>query len=232
MTLLQVIQSQGVGSRKHCLALVASGQVMVNGTVCTQAKQVIHDPVQVSFYIDGELYTYQERILIAMHKPLGYECSAKPHHHPSVLSLLPNYYRMRGVQPVGRLDVDTSGLLLLTDDGQLIHRLTHPKRHIHKTYYVTTKDALTEVQLHQLHQEIQLNHDPKPVHAISVTSCGTHALQLVIDEGRYHQVRRMIAAVGNAVDCLIRTQYANYVLPETLAAGHWQLITEDMLGID
>lgn len=231
MTLLQLLQSQGVGSRKHCLALIAAGEALVDGVVCINAKQKIVRPEVVSFYFDGELCHYQERILIAMHKPLGYECSAKPQFHPSVLDLLPSIYRARGVQPIGRLDVDTSGLLLLTDDGQLTQRLTHPKHQVHKTYHITTKDNLTEAQIQALWQEIRLNDEPRPVQAIAVEQMTANALRLVIDEGRYHQVRRMIAAVGNAVDSLARIQFADYALPDDLPAGQWRVITTTELGV-
>lgn len=225
MTLLQALQSQGIGSRKYCLALVDAGEVFVDGEVCTNPKQKV-EPESVSFLFEGDLCQWVDRIIVMLHKPLGYECSSKPSHHESVLALLPAFYRARGVQPVGRLDVDTSGLLVLTDDGQLIHRLTHPKKHIEKTYQVTTVDPITDAQLKALWQEIELNDDPKPVKALRVTKTGENALELVIDEGRYHQVRRMIAAVGNRVDTLCRHQVGSLLLPADLAIGAWRLIEE------
>lgn len=231
MTLLQAIQSQGVGSRKQCLALIERGHALVDGALSVNPKQVVL-PEQVTFYYDDELCFWQDRIVIMMHKPLGYECSAKPQHHPSVLDLLPSIYRARGVQPVGRLDVDTSGLLLLTDDGQLIHRLTHPKRHVPKTYRVTTREALSETQINALWQEIELNDEPRPVKALSVQQTATQELLLVIDEGRYHQVRRMLAAVGNAVDQLARIQMGALTLPDDLLPSHWRAIEESAIGIE
>lgn len=231
MTLLQAIQSQGVGSRKQCLALIEQGHALVDGEVCLNAKQKVL-PEQVTFYYDDELCIWQDRIVIMMHKPLGFECSAKPQHHPSVLDLLPSIYRARGVQPVGRLDVDTSGLLLLTDDGQLIHRLTHPKRHVPKTYRVTTRDPLNEAQIQALWQEIVLNDEPRPVKAISVQQTGLNELLLVIDEGRYHQVRRMLAAVGNGVDELARIQMGALPLPDDLLPSQWRAIEETEIGIE
>ena len=225
MTLLQAIQSQGVGSRKQCLALIERGHALVDGVPCFLPKQRV-TPEQICFYFDDELCNWQERIVVMLHKPLGYECSAKPQYHPSVLDLLPSIYRARGVQPVGRLDVDTSGLLLLTDDGQLIHQLTHPKRHVTKTYRVTTADPLNETQIAALWQEIELNDEPRPVKAISVQQVGDYELLLVIDEGRYHQVRRMLAAVGNRVAKLVRVQMGALVLPNDLLEGHWRAVEE------
>jgi 16S rRNA pseudouridine516 synthase len=230
MTLLQVLQSQGIGSRKFCLAIIDDGEAFIDGDVCTKPKQKV-DPERVSFLFEGELCTWQERVVIMLHKPLGYECSARPQFHPSVLELLPAVYRARGVQPIGRLDVDTSGLLILTDDGQLIHQITHPKRHVAKVYEVTTLDPITPEQLTGLMSEIELNDEPRPVHALEVALLDTHKVKLVIDEGRYHQVRRMLAAVGNRVDKLERTQVGNLKLPTDLAAGRWVAIDEAMIGL-
>jgi 16S rRNA pseudouridine516 synthase len=229
MTLLQALQAQGAGSRKVCLAIIADGEAFIDGIACTNPKQIINDPQTVSFMFDDDLCHWQDRIVIMMHKPLGYECSAKPSHHPSVLDLLPAIHLARNVQPVGRLDVDTSGLLLLTDDGQLIHQLTHPKRHVPKTYQITTIDAIDQAQIDALWQEIQLNDEPKPVKALSVAQTGTHRLSLVIDEGRYHQVRRMIAAVGNRVETLSRSHIGVFALPDDLPSGQWRSVDDSML---
>jgi 16S rRNA pseudouridine516 synthase len=231
MTLLQALQSQGIGSRKLCLAIIDAGEALVDGVPCTSAKQKV-DVDQVSFFFDGELCYCVDRIVIMLNKPLGYECSARPNYHPSILDLLPPFFRARNVQPVGRLDVDTSGLLILTDDGQLIHRLTHPKKHIEKVYQVTTVAPINDKQIACLWEEIHLNDEPKPVKALRVTQTSEHSLELVIDEGRYHQVRRMLAAVGNRVDKLERTQVGNLVLPADLMAGQWVAVDEDMIGID
>lgn len=223
MSLLKTLQAQGIGSRKVCLSMIDAGEVFVAGEVCTHAKAMV-DPDTVTFRYDGELCHCVETVFIALHKPLGYECSTKPTHHPSVLDLIPSYFRARGVQPIGRLDVDTSGLLLLTDDGQLIHRLTHPKRHVYKHYLITTADEVSPVQLQRLQQPLLLIDDTDPVHAVSVTQLGTHRLEMVIDEGRYHQIRRMLGAVGNRVETLHRQQVGNLILGEDLQEGTWQSI--------
>jgi 16S rRNA pseudouridine516 synthase len=217
ISLLKTLQAQGIGSRKVCLSMIDAGEVFVAGEICTNAKLMV-DPATVTFLYDDELCHCVESIFIALHKPLGYECSTKPTHHPSVLDLIPSYFRARGVQPIGRLDVDTSGLLLLTDDGQLIHRLTHPKRHVYKHYLITTVDAVDAVQLERLQQPLLLVDDPDPVHAVSVTQLETHRLEMVIDEGRYHQV------VGNRVESLHRRQFGNLVLGEDLQEGKWRAI--------
>jgi 16S rRNA pseudouridine516 synthase len=224
ISLLKVLQEQGLGSRKLCLAMIDAGEVFVAGEVCTAATQRVN-PADVSFLYEGELCRCLDLVLIALHKPLGYECSTKPTYHPSVLDLIPAQFRARGVQPIGRLDVDTSGLLLLTDDGQLIHRLTHPKNHVHKHYVITTADPVSESQLAQLRQPLLLNNDPDPVQVVSVEQLASHALLMVIDEGRYHQVRRMLGAVGNRVERLHRRQFGLLTLPDDLAEGQWQSVS-------
>ncbi len=162
-----------------------------------------------------------------LHKPAGYECSQKPRHHPSVLSLLPPPLRTRGVQPVGRLDEDTTGLLLLTDDGALIHRLTSPKWHVPKVYEVGTKHPVTDEQIARLLAGVVLDDDPAPVRAAACERTGERALRLTLTEGKYHQVKRMVAAVGNRVETLHRSRFGALALPEALQPGQWQWLPAD-----
>jgi 16S rRNA pseudouridine516 synthase len=119
-----------------------------------------------------------------LHKPAGYECSQKPRHHPSVMSLLAAPLRARGVQPIGRLDEDTTGLLLLTDDGALIHRLTSPKHHVPKVYEVGCKHPVDDGQLARLRAGVVLDDDPAPVRAAAAERTGENSLALTLTEGR------------------------------------------------
>jgi 16S rRNA pseudouridine516 synthase len=176
--------------------------------------------------VDGRAWEVHERAVVLLHKPAGYECSQKPRHHPSVLSLLPAPLRTRGVQPVGRLDEDTTGLLLLTDDGALIHRLTSPKHHVPKVYQVTAKHPLVEAQLDALRAGVVLDDDPKPVRALAAERTGERTLELTLDEGRYHQVKRMLAAVGNRVEALHRSAFGGLDLAG-VAPGTWRWVTDD-----
>jgi 16S rRNA pseudouridine516 synthase len=160
-------------------------------------------------------------VLGRLHKPAGYECSTRPGRWPGVLSLLPPPLRRRGVQPVGRLDVDTTGLLLLTDDGALLHRLTSPRHHVAKVYEVRTRHPVDDPQLQRLREGVVLRDDPQPVRAAAVSRTGEHALSLTLSEGRYHQVKRMVAAVGNRVEALHRSAFGGWTLPQALAPGQW-----------
>jgi 16S rRNA pseudouridine516 synthase len=161
-----------------------------------------------------------------MHKPAGYECSQRPSAWPSVLSLLPTPLRRRGVQPVGRLDADTTGLLLLTDDGALSHRLTSPKKHVPKVYEVGTKHPVDDALLQRLRDGVVLDDDTKPVRAAACEATGERALRLTVTEGRYHQVKRMVAAAGNRVERLHRSAFAGLELPHDLAPGAWRWLDQ------
>jgi 16S rRNA pseudouridine516 synthase len=199
---------------------VLDGQASIAGRVCDDPDEDFGTDGLV-FSVEGREWPFREKALVALHKPAHYECSMKPRHHPSVMSLLPAPLRTRGLQPVGRLDEDTTGLLLLTDDGTLIHRLTSPKKHMPKVYEATTRHPLDERQLTALRTGVVLDDDPAPVAALEALATGEHGLRLTLTEGRYHQVKRMVAAVGNRVDALHRSAIGAYRLPPELAPGQW-----------
>ena len=221
MKLSQVLFSQGFGARRECEGLILGGHVTIAGSVCDDPFLEV-DPAGLSFGVRGELWPYHAKALVLLHKPAGYECSQKPKHHPSVMSLLPLPLRVRGLQPVGRLDEDTTGLLLMTDDGALIHRLTSPKKHVPKVYEIETADAVTEAQLDALRRGVVLHDDPLPVRAAACERSAERALRMTLLEGKYHQVKRMVAAAGNTVTALHRSAYGVLALPADLAPGQWR----------
>ncbi len=222
MNWAQVLFSQGFGTRRECEGLVAAGRVSHAGRV-VGFDDTIDAAEGLGFDVDGRAWPYHERALILLHKPGGYECSQRPRHHPSVLSLLPPPLRRRGVQPVGRLDEDTTGVLLLTDDGVLIHRLTSPKHHVPKTYEVTCKHPLNEAQVQRLLDGVVLDDDPAPVCAAAAQLVAPTHLRLTLTEGKYHQVKRMVAAVGNRVEALQRSAFGALTL-EGVAPGQWRWV--------
>ena len=221
MRLAQVLFSQGFGARRECEGLVLAGHVSLAGAVCDDPFLEV-DPEGLSLRVRGELWPYHARALVLLNKPAGYECSQKPKHHPSVMSLLPVPLRVRGLQPVGRLDEDTTGLLLLTDDGALIHRLTSPKKHVPKVYEIETIDPVTEAQVDELRRGVVLHDDPLPVRAAACEATGARSLRMTLLEGKYHQVKRMVAATGNTVQRLHRSRYGALELPDDLAPGQWR----------
>jgi 16S rRNA pseudouridine516 synthase len=223
MRIAQILFSQGFGTRRECAALLALGEVALAGRTIEDPNEDLATEGLV-LQVQGRAWPFHQRALVLLNKPAGYECSDKPRHHPSVLSLLPAPLRQRGVQPVGRLDEDTTGLLLLTDDGALIHRLTHPKQHVPKVYEVSTKHAVDDTQVAALLGGVVLHDDPEPARAVACERTGERALRVTLMEGRYHQVKRMVAAVGNRVEALHRSGFGPLVLPAGLAPGAWQWI--------
>ena len=217
--------SQGFGTRRACAGLVAGGQVRVAGVVVTDPALDL-DPEGLQFEVEGRPWTWYATALVLLHKPAGYECSQKPKHHPSVMLLLPAPLRQRGVQPVGRLDQDTTGLLLLTDDGTLIHRLTSPKHHVPKVYEVQTARPVEAAQVQRLLDGVVLDDDPKPVRAEGCEATGERSLRLTLVQGKYHQVKRMVAAVGNHCEGLHRSAFGALTLDVGPAPGQWRFVTD------
>lgn len=223
MKVAQLLFSQGFGARRDCAALITLGHVVIDGIVIDDGSTEV-DPVGLHFNVRGEPWTYHEKALVMLNKPAGYECSQKPKHHASVYSLLPEPLRKRGVQAIGRLDEDTTGLLLFTDDGTLIHRLTSPKHHVPKVYEVGCKHAVDAIQIAQLLGGVMLLDDPNPVRAAACEATSENTLRLTLTEGKYHQVKRMIAAVGNRVETLSRSAFGALTLSADMKPGDWRWV--------
>ncbi|WP_407304202.1 pseudouridine synthase [Acinetobacter sp.] len=229
MFLEKMLQSQGFGSRKHCQQLIKNGAIAIQGEVITNAKHKL-DLNHLSFSVYGEHFDYREKVYIALNKPQDYECSHQATHHFSVFDLFDDVLMNRGLQCVGRLDQDTSGLLLLTDDGQFLQALTHPKKHVAKVYRMQTGDPVTAQQIQQLQQGIELRNESGIFAATDVIQLAENELQLTIHQGVYHQVKRMLAAVGNKVERLHRQQIGALTLPE-LAQGKWIYLDEQQVEL-
>lgn len=226
LALRDVLFKQGFGTRRSCDALIVNGHVRVAGRL----EHDPHAPVDCEglvFEVDGVAWPFHEKALILLNKPAGYECSLKPSAWPGVHTLLPPPLRTRGVQPIGRLDQDTTGLLLLTDDGTLLHRLTSPKHHVPKVYQARTVHPVTPDQCTRLVDGVVLHDDPQPVRAASARALDEHLLELTLTQGKYHQVKRMVAAVGNRVEALHRVAFGALRLPPGLAEGQWTWVTPD-----
>jgi 16S rRNA pseudouridine516 synthase len=228
MQLQDLLFSQGFGTRRICAGLIQHGHVAVAGQCVTDATAEFL-PQGLRFCVDKTEWEYHEKAYVMLHKPAGTECSRKPSAYPSIYTLLPAPLRQRpqkaavqGVQAVGRLDQDTTGLLLLTDDGQFIHRMSSPRHHVPKVYKVGLKHAVDERQLQRLLEGVILDDDPRPVRAAACERAGDLQLRLTLTEGKYHQVKRMIAAVGNRVESLHRSRIGALALPADLLPGQWR----------
>jgi 16S rRNA pseudouridine516 synthase len=225
MNLESILFSQGFGSRRQCRALIANGRVALEDAVLTDADADLA-VAGLTFNVDGVAWPYREFAYLALNKPPGYECSRDPQHHLSVFSLLPPQFATRGVQTVGRLDQDTTGLLLLSDDGKFVHTFTSPKRKVPKVYVATTRHPLDDAQLDALRGGVLLHGETKPVAAVAARARGTHTLELTVLEGKYHQVKRMVAASGNRVEALHRERIGGFALPAGLPEGAWQWLDD------
>jgi 16S rRNA pseudouridine516 synthase len=235
MQLQEILYSQGFGTRRVCAGLIQQGLVQVYGPgegtpalVCKEASAEFDAP-GLRFRVQGVDWPYFEKAYVLLHKPAGTECSQKPSTYPSIYTLLPSPLRTRpqkaavqGVQAVGRLDQDTTGMLLLTDDGKFIHRMSSPRHHVAKVYEVTVKHPLDARQVQQLLSGVVLDDDPKPVRAAACEAVSDFHLRLTLTEGKYHQVKRMLAAVSNRVEGLHRSQIGGLALPPDLEPGQWR----------
>lgn len=244
MQLQDILYSQGFGTRRVCAGLIQQGWVEVydKNDVLAPVKYTDaateFDATGLRFRVQGVEWPYAEKAYIVLNKPVGTECSQKPSTYPSVYTLLPAPLRQRpqkgavqGVQAVGRLDQDTTGMLLLTDDGKFIHRMSSPRHHVPKVYEVTVKHALTDKQVQQLLAGVVLDDDPRPVRAQACVVVSDFHLRLTLLEGKYHQVKRMLAAVGNRVLALHRSQIGALRLPDDLAPGQWRWLSADDLAM-
>lgn len=243
MELQDVLYSQGFGTRRVCAGLIQQGLVELlspdgggGWEICTDSTAECQVDEGLRFRVQGVEWPYCDKAYLVLHKPLGTECSQKPSRYPSVYTLLPACLRQRpargviqGVQSVGRLDQDTTGLLLLSDDGHFIHRMSSPKKHVPKVYRVTAKHPVTASQMERLLEGVVLDDDPKPVRAAACVALGNNSIDLTLTEGKYHQVKRMLAAVGNRVEGLHRHAIGAYTLPTDLAPGQWRWLSADNL---
>ena len=236
MQLQDILFSQGFGTRRVCAGLVQQGLVAIGGDVQRDAAADF-EPAGLRFQVQGRDWEFHDKAYVMLHKPAGTECSQKPSTYPSIYTLLPAPLRQRpqkgavqGVQAVGRLDQDTTGLLLMTDDGQFIHRMNSPRHHVPKVYEVTTRHPLDAKQVDRLLTGVVLDDDPEPVRAAGCEIVDDHHLRLTLTEGKYHQVKRMLAAVSNRVESLHRSRIAALELPVDLAPGQWRWLGESELA--
>ncbi len=218
----QLLSSLGYCSRREAHAWVDAGRVMVNGVVAKRSD-VRLDAGQVT--LDGQALEAPDGLLAVLHKPVGYICTHDENEGPTIYELLPPRWLRRNpaVTSVGRLDKDTSGLLLITDNGALVHRLTSPKSVTEKVYEVTV-DRDLDAALADVFASgtVMLRGEEKPCLPARLEITGARSATLTITEGRYHQVRRMFASQGWHVETLHRSRFGGHTL-EGLQPGEWRL---------
>ncbi len=231
-TLAALLHGQGHGTRKDCERLVRAGRVEIGLEAAEGiAWRKASDPSEtlatggLHLKVDDVALPYTETLYLALHKPSGYECSHSPSHHASVFDLLPRAFVARGIQAVGRLDADTTGLLLLSDSGAFNHYFTSPRRHVIKKYRVETRHPVTAGQAERLAAGVELRQEDGPTLPAVVEILAERTALVAIQEGRYHQVKRMFAAVGNRVDGIHRVAIAGLALEDSLPPGAWRFLS-------
>ncbi len=222
MKLIKRIANLGYGSRREVAAMFREGRIAdATGDVLYADDSSTHADVR----IDGEPLDPDQGIVLMLHKPIGYTCSTRDPGRV-VYDLLPPRFRLRNpiISPVGRLDRDTSGLLLLTDDGGLLHRIVSPKSQLSKIYEATLAEDLRgdEAALFAT-GSLMLESEKTPLAPVAMEILGSRAARLTLTEGRYHQVRRMFAAVGNHVATLHRVSIGGLAVDD-LASGAWRVL--------
>ena len=228
MKLVRLLANLGYGSRREVAWLFREGRVTeVDGEVLYADDRIPHERV----LLDGEPLDPAPGMALALHKPDGYTCSTKDPGRV-IYDLLPPRFRLRNpvLSSIGRLDRDTSGLLLMTDDGQLLHRIISPRAGVTKTYEATLAGDLRGDEAATFASgELLLEGEKTPLAPVGMEVLGPRRVRLVLTEGRYHQVRRMFAAVGNHVEALHRPQVGQLTL-EGLPEGEWRLLGPEDLA--
>ena len=219
----------GTGSRSEVQRLIRRGAVTVDGLSVTDPGFSC-DPVRGSLTLNGAPVDGRLIRHVMMHKPAGLLTAARDRKQPTVMDLLPPVYAAIGCMPVGRLDKDTTGLLLLTCDGEMNHRLLSPGRHVDKTSRAEVDGPLTEADVHAFAMGLTLSDFTAAPAQLEILSSGERATaRVTVHEGKFHQVKRMFSAVGREVTQLHRERFGSLRLDEGLAPGAWRELTEDEL---
>ena len=231
MRLDRLLANLGYGSRKEMHGLVADGEVILDGVTLSDANAriAIGPDLPRRMTLLGAPIDPPPPMILMLHKPLGVVCSHKEAGR-RIYDLLPSRWRVRdpALSSVGRLDKETSGLLLITDDGGFLHRVISPRRHVAKSYVATLDRPLSGLEGEVFASgTLMLEGEDKPLFPAILEPLGEREARLIIEEGRYHQVRRMFAAVGNHVTALHRDRIGGLALPDDLAAGDYRVLSAE-----
>lgn len=224
----KIIASQGQYSRKEVKALIAKGRIAVDGRVVSSSSEKA-DPLTTQISIDGKPLAFRRNLYLMLHKPKGYVSATEDRDHPTVLDLVPREYRGRNLFPAGRLDRDTTGLMIITDDGVLAHNILAPKKHVPKLYHVELDIPVTEEMRLGFSEGVMLNDGVSK--AADLIKTGEKTAEVTLREGRYHQIKRMFGCFGAEVVELKRLGMGRLSLPEDLAEGECREMSEEELAL-
>ena len=219
------LAATGKWSRKEARDLIRAGRVMVDGAVCRAPEQKVAEDAPVR--VDGVPVDADRPVYLMLHKPAGVVSSTDEPGERTVLDLLPEEYRGRGLFPAGRLDKDTEGLLLLTNDGPLAHRLLAPNNHVDKVYYVEVDGRLDAGDVRAVQEGVELADGFTCLPAQLEVLNGGERAYITLREGKYHQIKRMMAALGKRVTYLKRVAFGPLRLEENLPKGSWRVLTKE-----
>ena len=222
----KILSEAGVASRKELKSLIRAGRVTVDGAVVREEAKKF-DEAACTIAVDGAAVEKYRKVLLMLHKPAGYVTSTEDPRDPTVMELLPEQYRKMGLFPVGRLDKDTEGLLLFTNDGDLAHHLTSPKHQVEKEYYAETDGQVDQTDVAAFAEGLTLRDGTKCLSAELTVLPG--GCRVVVREGKYHQVRRMLASRGKPVTYLRREREGPLTLAG-LAKGAVRLVQPGEMG--
>ena len=231
MRLDKLLANMGYGSRKEVKQLLKEKAVTVDGAVVKDAAMKV-DPETQDVSVYGERVVYTEFIYIMMNKPPGVISATEDKYDKTVIDILDPLAQHFKQFPVGRLDKDTEGLLLITNDGNLAHNLLSPKKHVPKTYYATIEGVVTEADIEAFRKGVELDdgYVTKPGELVILKSDAISEIELTIQEGKFHQVKRMFESVGKKVTYLKRLSMGALVLDEELELGDYRELTEEELA--
>lgn len=221
-----IISMQTEYSRKEAKKIVLQKRVCVNGKIVLKSDMKVN-PDKDEITIDGKIVDFKEHIYLILNKPAGYISAVEDKHMPTVLDLLDEKYLHRNVFPAGRLDKDTTGLMIITDDGQFVHDILAPKKHVNKTYEVTLDIPVNLEMVRGFQEGVVLNDGKCKTATLEIT--GENTGKVMLTEGRYHQIKRMFGCYGAKVIKLHRISMGNLVLPENLKEGESRELTMEEL---
>lgn len=228
MRLDKFLSHTGYGSRKDVKQLLKKKIVHINGKLITKGDFNL-DPSSDTVTVNGQLVEYQKYLYLMLNKPAGYLSATEDYHQKTVIDLLDEKSQQFDPFPVGRLDKDTEGLLLLTNDGEMAHFLLSPKRHVEKTYYAKVLGVMDDADIRAFEQGVILEDGYECLPAkleILNTAENTSEVHITIKEGKFHQVKRMVASCGKEVTYLKRMTMGSLVLDETLPLGDFRPLTD------
>jgi len=223
----KIIASQGKYSRSDVKSLISKRRVTVDGVVVKSSSEKA-DAEKHTICIDGMPLTIKKNIYPMMNKPKGYVSATEDKEHQTVLDLVPEDYAGRELFPAGRLDRDTTGLMIITDDGVMAHNILAPKKHVQKVYHVTLDIPVTAEMQKGFADGVELNDGVCKAAGLEIT--GEYTATVTLKEGRYHQIKRMFGCFGAKVTALHRTAMGDLYLPDDLAEGHCRELTADELN--